>query len=84
MSKKGPKEGDGPDIEAAIVNLMKICIKRQDGDVLSGGQDARVDDIYTTVFKKLLMIEGRGRLTKQILVGGLAVMTNFAIDAWLI
>ena len=68
---------EGPDIEAAIVNLMKICIKRQDGNVLSGQQDTRIDNIYETVFKRYLMIEGKGRLIKQILVGLLAVIMNF-------
>lgn len=48
-------------VQRAIVNLMKISIRREEGKVLASKKKVVVDDPYDTIFKKYLMIDGKGR-----------------------
>jgi len=58
---QGGMESKGVDVQMAVVNLMKICIKRRDGQVMAEKGDTRVTSIWSTCFLKYLMIDGKGR-----------------------
>ena len=81
--EEGDEDGK-PNMRSAIVNLMKVCIKRKDGNVQEGSKDTQIDSIKETLQHKYLMIEGPKRLAWQIFVGFLAVMASFIIDIWLV
>ena len=82
--KQDEGEGEGNDVQNAIVNLMKISIKRRDGNVLAAGSEFQLGPLKETLLNKYLCIEGKGRLAWQIFVGFISVIASFAIDIWLI
>merc|ERR1711976_1115061 len=81
---KGAQDDEIPPMEEAIINIMKISLKRRDGNVVHTQDNVHVDSIFETIFKRYLMIEGMKRIVFQIFVAFLTVLSNFAIDLWLI
>ena len=81
---KGGQDEDNPGMEEAIVNLMKISLKRRDGNVITNNDNVKVDNIFYTIMKRYLMIEGMGRIAYQLCVGFATVLSSFFIDLWLI
>lgn len=82
IKQKDP--ADGPDIGSAMVNLMKVCMKRADGQVLAKKEGTKVDNVWDTIVVRYLKIDGGGRLTWQIFLGCFTVMSVLIVDVWLV
>jgi hypothetical protein len=63
---------------------MKICMKRQDGQVLAKKEGTKVDNVWDTIVIKYLKIDGGGRLAWQIFLGCFTVMSVLTVDVWLV
>ena len=70
-------------IQNAIINLMRVCVKRQEGKIIKKDTEIVIKSQMKAVLK-YLTTGGKGRLALQIIMSFLAALLGFTLDFWLL